>query len=259
MDSAIPKEIRRKILYMMNYSRSSHIGGAFSIVEILYTLYFKIFDIEKIKSKDFDRDIFILSKGHNSTALYATLAQLNLIDINLLSKYYVNDGELPGHLDMTKVPFVESSAGSLGHGLGIGLGFAIGKQQQQQQGNIYVVIGDGECNEGSVWEAVMLASTLKQSNLCIIVDYNHLQGMGSNVINQTNLVERFKSFGLNSIEVDGHNIQKLEDAIRKTKKPCAIIAHTVKGKGVSFMENKLEWHYKSPNETELDIALKELE
>jgi transketolase len=216
-------------------------------------------DCDKIKAKSPDRDIFILSKGHNSAALYAVLAHAGFFPLDYLNKYYIDDGILPGHLDMTKVDGIECSSGSLGHGAGIGLGFAIAKEKNHNDGHVYVLLGDGECNEGSVWEAVMLASTLKAKNYTLIVDFNHLQGMGRDVISQPNLGERFSAFGFKVHEANGNDIGQMLPALQDRNGPLAIVAHTVKGYGVSFTENKLEWHYKSPDKDQLELALKELE
>lgn len=258
-DISLVKELRKEIFRMTHYSESSHIGGCLSCIDILYTLYFKIMDCEKIKTKSSCRDIFILSKGHNSAALYVTLAYAGFFPGEYLNKYYIDNGILPGHLDMTRADGIECSSGSLGHGAGIGLGFAIAKNINKTGGHIYVLLGDGECNEGSVWEAVMLASTLKQKNYTLIVDFNHLQGMGGDVIHQPNLAERFAAFGFKVKEVDGNDIGQLIPVLQDRDGPLAVIAHTVKGFGVSFTENKLEWHYKSPNDEQLETALKELQ
>jgi transketolase len=258
LDNSILKELRKEIFRMMHYSKSSHIGGCLSCIDILYTLYFKIMDCEKIKAKSPDRDIFILSKGHNSAALYATLAYAGFFPKTYLNKYYINDGILPGHLDMTKVDGIECSSGSLGHGPSIGLGFAIAKTRNKNNGHVYVLLGDGECNEGAVWEAIMLAATLEQKNYTLIIDFNHLQGMGRDVINQNNLGERFASFGFRVEEINGNEITQLIPALQDRDGPLAVIAHTVKGYGVSFTQDKLEWHYQSPNDEQLELALKEL-
>jgi transketolase len=253
-------DIRKSILYMMHYSKSSHIGSCFSTVEILYCLYYGILNIDPKDPKKKDRDVFILSKGHSSAALYTTLAHRGFFPIEWLEKYYTDGGLLPGHLDMDAVPGIECSAGSLGHGLPIGLGMAIARINQGIDARVYVLLGDGECNEGSVWEAIMLAGTRKVRNLFVIVDINHLQGMGRDVIDQTNLAERFTAFGWNAKEVNGHNIDELKIALSATStRPTAIIAHTVKGQGVSFMQDRLEWHYKSPTDEEFVTANIELE
>lgn len=253
--------IRKSIVHMCHYSKSSHVGTCLSMVDILYVLYYKIMHIDPSNPTMAGRDKFILSKGHGGAALYATLAERGYFPKAYLDRYYVDGGLLPGHLDREAVPGVEVSAGSLGHGLSIGIGMAIANQLDEDQGHIYVLVGDGECNEGSIWEAVMLASTLKLQNLTVIIDYNQLQSFGrtNEVINQENMSERWKSFGWDAIDIDGHNLQAIEDAFKLPHVgPRAIIAHTVKGKGVSYMENKLEWHYKSPNDEQLALALQEL-
>jgi transketolase len=257
-DELAVKELRKDIFRIMHYSMSSHIGGCLSCIDALYTLYFKVMDCGKIKAKSPDRDIFILSKGHNSVALYVTLARAGFFPKDHLDRYYVDNGLLPGHLDMSQVNGVECSSGSLGHGASIALGMAIAKERSGNGGHVYVLMGDGECNEGSVWEAVMLAATLKQKNYTLIVDFNHLQGMGRDVIYQPNLSERFVAFGFNVREVNGNDISQLVPALQDRAGPLAVIAHTVKGFGVSFTEDRLEWHYKSPNDEQLKLALEEL-
>jgi len=230
-------------------------------VELLWTLYFKVLLIDPQNPANPLRDKFILSKGHASAALYATLAERGFFDKKLLDSFYIDDGVLPGHLDMEAAPGVEASTGSLGHGLSIGLGMAIANKQEGNPGKVFVLLGDGECNEGSVWEAVMLASHLKLDDITAIVDFNKLQGFGrtNEIINQSNMIERWKSFGWEAYEADGHNPELLEEIFGVTQTgPKVIIAHTIKGKGVSFMEDRLEWHYKSPNDEELCRALQEL-
>lgn len=256
------KNIKIAILSMTHYAKASHIGSCLSIADILYTLYFKILKIDPCHPQKEERDKFILSKGHASAALYATLAEKGFFPTAYLSQFYSNNGILPGHVDMTVVPGLEASAGSLGHGLSIGLGMAIANQQQNNPGQIYVLLGDGECNEGSVWEAIMLASHLRLSNLTAIVDCNKLQGFGytREIMQQENLAERWRVFGWEAYEVDGHDVDELVRELNHPHhRPKVIIAHTIKGKGVSFMENKLEWHYKSTNDKEYVLALAELE
>ena len=246
---------------MVHYSHSSHVGSCLSIADILYILYFKVLKVDPYNPQKHDRDKFILSKGHGSAALYATLAERGFFPKEYLDKFYIDGGLLPGHVDMTVVAGLETSAGSLGHGLSIGVGMAIANRQMNNPGGIYVLLGDGECNEGSVWEAIMLASHLKLSNLTAIVDFNHLQGFGrtNEIINQENLAERWRAFGWEVYEVDGHDIYELELAFNKPhNRPKVLIAHTIKGKGVSFMEDLLEWHYKSPNDEQYALALGEL-
>jgi transketolase len=256
------REIRKSIIHMTHYSKSSHVGTCLSIVDILFVLYYKVMNIDPADPHKHERDKFILSKGHGSAALYATLAHRGYFSTELLDRFYIDGGVLPGHLDCEAVPGVEVSAGSLGHGLSLGVGMALANKQTNNPGNIYVVVGDGECNEGSVWEAAMLAPNLGLNNLTAVVDFNNLQGFGrtNEIINQANMAERWKAFGWDVIEVDGHNLEQLEKAFRTTnERPKAIIAHTIKGKGVSFMEDKLEWHYKSPNDEQYATAIKELD
>ena len=253
------KKIRKHILKMTNYSKSPHIGAALSIVEILVTLYFQILKTDP-SNISLNRDRFVLSKAHASAALYAILAEKGYFPKSYLDKYYVNNGILPGHLDRFSVPGIEFSAGSLGHGFSASIGMALGLKSSPPC-NVFTLIGDGESNEGSIWEGAMLASHLSLNNLTAILDYNKIQSFGrtNDVINQEPIEKRWSSFGWNVIEVNGHSFEELLNAFEvKTTKPKMIIAHTVKGKGVSFMENKLEWHYKSPNQEQYEMALKEL-
>jgi transketolase len=219
-------------------------------------------DCEKIKIKSPDRDIFILSKGHNSVALYVTLAHAGFFPQEYLDRFYIDDGLLPGHLDMTKVDGIECSSGSLGHGAGIGLGFAIAKDRHQNGGHVYILLGDGECNEGSVWEAVMFAAKQQLSKLTVIVDRNGLQSYGrdTDVLDMGDLASKFRSFDWEVMDIDGHNYMEIEKTLQipHEKKPLMVVAHTVKGKGISFMEDKLEWHFLSPKEHDYEEGMKEL-
>ena len=240
----------------MHRSSSSHIGSCLSIVHILYVLYFLYLNIDPQHPKDPGRDIFILSKAHASAALYAALAERGFFEKTLLEKFYIDGGELPGHLDRHKAPGVETSGGSLGHGLSIGIGFAISAKNLYPKKRISVLLGDGECNEGSVWEGVMLAAALGLSNITAIIDYNDLQGYGRNVLKQDNMAERFQAFGWETVAVDGHSVSEISAALSRSQTgPKAIVARTIKGKGVPFMEDRLEWHYKSPNDKQLQDAL----
>ena len=257
----ISKKIRKHILKMTLYSKSSHIGSALSIVEMLVTLYFRIMNTTPENFQSDERDKFLLSKAHGSAALYATLVEKGFFPSDYLEKYYVDGGILPGHVDSSSVPGIEYSTGSLGHGFPAAIGMAIANLRSSNSGRIFVIIGDGECNEGSVWEGIMLASHLKLTNLTAILDYNKIQSFGrtNDVINQEPIIERWKSFGWDVFEVDGHNFTDLINAFNQpNSKPKVIIAHTVKGKGISFMEDKLEWHYKSPNQEQYDLAIREI-
>ena len=251
-------EIKKNIVEMAHYSHASHIGAALSVVDVLYVLYGKVARIGKENISDTLRDKVILSKAHSSSALYAVLAHFELIPSEWLNRYYVNDGILPAHLDRTISPAIDFSAGSLGHGLPAGIGMALSDPDH----HIYVICGDGECNEGSVWEAFMLLGHLKLKNLTVIVDFNGLQGFGytKDIIDQNNLSERLRSFGLDACDIDGHDHNAIENALKKPSgRTKAIVSHTIKGHGVSFMENSLLWHYKSPNDAQTEQAFKELE
>ena len=243
----ICKSIRRDVLRMMHKSHSSHIGGCFSVTEILVTLYFKILNVNPKNFVDDKRDILLLSKAHSSAALYAILAEKGFFPKEYLQTYYQDDGKLPGHLNKKSAPGIEFSFGSLGHGLSVGCGMALGNKRMNNPGKIFVVLGDGECNEGSIWEAAMFASHHKLSNLTAVIDYNKIQSFGSTneVINQEPISDKWKSFGWKVLEIDGHDHNELLNAFNlpHENSPKMIIAHTVKGKGVSFMENSLDWHY----------------
>ena len=257
----ISKNIRKSIVTMNAKSSASHSGTALSTVDILTMLYFKIMNIDPNNPTLKSRDKFILSKGHGSSALYATLAERGYFSKNLLDGFYVDGGQLPGHLDKDAVPGVEVSSGSLGHGLSIGVGMAIANKVDKLDNNVYVMCGDGELNEGSVWEAIMYAPHKNLDNLTMIVDYNKLQGYGktNEVINLEPLNKKLQSFNWDVLEIDGHNYEEIEEALsQQTSKPKVIIAHTIKGKGVSYMENEFVWHYKSPNNEQLEQAIKEL-
>lgn len=255
------KKIRRAILQMNHRANASHSGSALSIVDLLTVLYFKYLNINPGNPKEIHRDKFILSKGHASSALYATLAERGFFSKKFLDKFYVDNGILPGHIDMEAAPGLECSAGSLGHGISIGLGMAIAAKYQKLKSKVVVIISDGELNEGSIWEPLLLAPHLKLDNFTVIVDYNKIQSFGitNEVVNLEPLNEKLKAFNWQLIEINGHDFQQIENALTsKTTQPKLILAHTVKGKGVSFMENKLEWHYRSPGKELLEKALLEL-
>ncbi len=257
----LAREVRIHVLDMVNYAQSSHIGASYSIVEILVTLYYKILKINPKDPSDPSRDKFILSKAHGSCALYAILAESRFFPLEVLKKYYVDGGILPGHLDKESVPGIEHSMGSLGHGLPFGVGLAYANKIDHNEGRIYVLIGDGECNEGTIWESAMFAGHHKLDNLTVIIDYNKIQSFGrvEEIMSLEPFGEKWKSFNWNVHEVDGHDFEQLITALEsKSLKPKVIIANTIKGKGVSFMEDRLEWHYKSPNPEQYGDALKEL-
>lgn len=256
--------IRHHVIHMVHKGKSSHVGTALSIVEILTVLYFAILRIDRKNPHDPNRDRFILSKGHGCSAQYAALAEAGFFDIKILETYYQNGGQLPGHATKDCVPGVEASTGSLGHGLGLGVGLAYAAKKDHRNYKTFILLGDGECNEGSVWEAALAAAQWKLDNLIVIIDKNNLQGCGNtaDIMNLEPLAEKWRAFGWEVAEVDGHNIEELRKSLKKTplkkNRPTVIIADTVKGKGVSYMEHKMEWHYHSPNEEQLQTALKEI-
>lgn len=260
----IANEIRKGIIEQIYNAKSGHPGGALSCTDILTVLYFNQMNINEKEPSDMLRDRFVLSKGHCVPALYACLAQRGFFDKDELKTFRKIDGKLQGHPDMNKVSGIDISTGSLGQGLSISNGMALASKLNHDGYRVYCLLGDGEIEEGQVWEAAMTASNYKLDNLCAILDYNHLQidGTIEQVKSLDNIEGKFKSFGFNTIVIDGHNIEQLIDAFDSAKlvkeKPTIIIAKTVKGKGVSFMENKIEWHGKAPNEEEYKLAMKEL-
>lgn len=260
----LAKQIRREIVSMHAVSRNSHVGSSLSVVDILVALYFSAMKINVNNCEDRKRDRLLLSKGHASSALYAVLAKRGFFPKKLLNDYCVDRGKLPGHATINCVPGVEVSTGSLGHGLSIGAGLALAAKHDKNKSRVFVILSDGECQEGSVWEAAMFASQHKLDNLISIIDYNKLQGFGKtkDIVGLEPFGKKWAAFGWQVKEVDGHDMAKiikiLESVPFVVKKPSVIIAHTIKGKGVSFMEDSLAWHYKSPGPDELKIALREL-
>jgi transketolase len=261
----LAKKIRMHSLEMVVRSRASHIGSALSMTDILAVLYFDLLNILPSDSKNENRDIFILSKGHACVSLYATLGLKGFFDLKDLETYGLNGSNFMNHISH-KVSGVEFSTGSLGHGLPFATGVALGKKIKNQSNKIFVVVGDGELDEGSNWEALLFASHHKLDNLSIVVDYNNLQSLSTvkETLNLEPLANKFEAFGCNVYSVDGHNHLELYDVFKKSinnssDKPTVIIANTIKGKGVSYMENKVKWHYSTPNQDELMQALNEIE
>jgi len=249
---------------MVHKAKASHIGSALSIVDILAVLYSNILKFDHKNPALPTRDRFILSKGHACCAVYATLAHCKFFDTNLLSEFAEDYSDFMSHISH-RVPGVEFSTGSLGHGLPFGVGKAFAAKRTKQDWRTYVLLSDGELDEGSNWEAIMFAAHFNLDNLTIIVDYNKLQSLCSTeeTIGLEPLVDKFEAFGLYCIEADGHDLDELNNAFieasNKKGKPTIIIAHTTKGKGVEFMENTVEWHYKSPSDEQLQVALQEIE
>ena len=260
----IAVEVRKGIIETVYNAKSGHPGGALSCADILTVLYFNQMNVDEKKPNDPNRDRLVLSKGHACPALYSVLAQKGYFDKELLKTFRKIGSDLQGHPDMKKVPGVDMTTGSLGQGLSAAVGMAIASKMDKAGCKVYCIVGDGEIEEGQVWEALTAASKNKLDNLCVILDNNNLQidGEIEKVGGMNNLTERFQSFGFNVITVDGHNIDNLIDAFTTAKqtkgKPSVIIAKTIKGKGVSFMENQAGWHGKAPNEEEHNLAMEEL-
>lgn len=258
----ISNNIRKNIVQMVHAASSGHPGGSLSAVEILTYLYFKEMNIND--PKDEDRDRFILSKGHASPVLYSVLAEKGFIGKESLNSFRRINSKLQGHPDMKKVTGVEASTGSLGQGLSIGNGMAMGFKMDNKSSRVFVLLGDGEVQEGMVWEAAMFAGHNKLDNVTAILDHNGLQIDGKNeeVVSVEPLDKKFEAFGWHVIKINGNDFADIEKAFeerRKIKdKPVMIIAKTIKGKGVSFMENNAGWHGKAPSDDELSIALNEL-
>ncbi len=261
----IAKEVRKDIIRMTAEAGSGHPGGSLSSVEIMVSLYFHVMEHNPENHKWEGRDRFILSKGHVCPALYATLARRGYFDPEELLTLRKLGSRLQGHPDRNKLPYLEISSGSLGQGLSVAVGMAIGFKMDNRNQRVYCLMGDGELQEGQIWEAAMTGAHYKLDNLCGIVDVNGLQidGWTKDVMNLEPLANKWKAFGWHVIEVDGHDIGELLKAFEEAKnvggKPTVILARTVKGKGISFMENRAEWHGKAPTREEAEIALKELE
>jgi transketolase len=256
--------VRQHVLQMVAKAKASHVGSSLSVVDILSVLYCVVLSIDPSKPRDSLRDRLILSKGHAAAALYATLANAGFFDPALLSTYCANGGTLFGHATHHGVPGVEVSTGSLGHGLPIGVGIALGAKREKKTFHTFVILSDGECDEGSNWEGFLFAPVHNLNNLTVIIDYNKIQSFGrtASVIDLEPLADKLRSFRWNVVEVDGHNhvalAETLQGAKNQVNSPTAIVAHTIKGKGVSFMEDDLVWHYKYPNPEQLEKALEHL-
>ncbi len=262
----IANNVRMDILEEVYNAKSGHIGGAFSIADILTVLYFNEMNIDAKIPDSPDRDRLVLSKGHASAALYAVLAEKGYIDKKELKTFRNIDSNLQGHPDMNKVPGVDMTTGSLGQGLSVANGMAISSKLDSRGYRVYCILGDGELQEGQVWEASMTAEKYQLDNLCVIVDANELQLTDSTMnvkgINYNDIEQKFRAFGFQTVVIDGHNIESIIRALtiaEMTKgKPTVIICKTIKGKGVSFMENQIDWHGKAPNDEEYEMAVNEL-
>lgn len=258
----LAKELRKKVFLTAYQGGGGHLASAFSLAEIVSVLYYS-----DVLNYDFDnptdplRDRVILSKGHGALALYSALNTKDVISDEDLSTFSKSDSCLAGLANANPELGIEFTGGSLGHGLSFGVGVALGHKLNDTGSHTYVILGDGECEEGSVWEGVMSAVNYKLDNLTVILDYNKLQAMDKieNIMGIQEFTNKFKAFGFNVIEIDGHNPDEVYDALKaEVDGPKAIVAHTVKGKGVSFMESVPIWHYRMPNDEELKILMKEL-
>ncbi len=260
----IAKKVRRGILEQVYTAQSGHPGGSLSIADILTVLYFNEINIDEKNPKWEDRDRLVLSKGHCSPALYSCLANRGFFKEDELKSFRNIEGKLQGHPDMNKVPGVDMTTGSLGQGLSAANGMAIAGKMDKREYRVYCVLGDGEIEEGQIWEAAMAANKYKLDNLCVIVDNNNLQidGTIEEVMSSYPIDEKFKSFGFQVINIDGHDIEEIIKAFEVAKnikeKPTCIIAKTIKGKGISFMENQVGWHGKAPNEEQFKQAMEEI-
>ena len=257
----LARKVRIHAVKMVNKGGSSHIGSVLSIVDILAVLYGRVMQYRSNEPKWVNRDRFILSKGHAGAGVYAVLAECGFFNIAELDKHYQDGSIFSGHVSHKGVPGVELSTGSLGHGLPVASGMALAAKIDKKSHKIFVVMSDGELDEGSNWEAFMFASHHELSNLTAIIDRNKLQSMKTTeeTLSLEPLRDKLIAFGWNVIEVDGHNHDELFSAIDSdTKKPKVIIANTIKGKGVSFMENEIAWHYRTPSGELFDQAMKEL-
>jgi len=260
----IANGIRRRILRMASEARAPHIGSGLSCVEILVVLYFEVARLYPERPISVKRDRIILSKGHAALTQYACLAERGFFPTERLSEFARENSTLAEHPSLGAVPGIECTTGSLGHGLGIGTGIALSLKRREIDARVFVILSDGECNEGSTWESALWAPKQGLDNLVAIVDFNRLQATGrsTEITSLEPLADKWRSFGWETLEVDGHDPEALSNALRQPPSggiPRALIAHTIKGKGVSFMEDDVEWHYRPPTQAELADALAELE
>ena len=258
-------KIRRHGIEMTHLSHGSHIGAILSVADIIGVLYNDIANVNPQNPQMSDRDRIILSKGHAGAAIYAALAEKGFFDVEELKTHYADGSRLSGHVSHKGVPGVEFSTGSLGHGLSVAAGMAYAAKKDDKNHRVFVILGDGECDEGSVWEAALMANHYKLNNLVAIIDHNKMQSLDfcENTIALAPFADKWKAFGWNVLDIDGHDHDELKEAFDNaslsTEKPTVVIANTIKGKGISFMENNILWHYRFPHEgEEYDSAVAEL-
>lgn len=257
-------QFRKQILEMIVAARGTHIASAFSIIELVLFLYSKVLNINPKNPTETKRDKFVLSKGHGCAALYVVLADFGFFPKRILKSYTSPGSILGGHPDSLRIPGVETSTGSLGHGFSVAVGFALANKMNNSKSRVYCLVGDEELNEGTNWEAAQIAAHHKLDNLVLIIDENKLMvsGFAKDILDSLSFDEKFRAFGWNTLDIDGHNFNEISKAFEKAPikngKPTVIIAETVKGKGVSYMENKKEWYSVLPNEEQMEIAKDEL-
>lgn len=259
----IASRIRLNVLELSNAAKSAHVGSCLSCVDALVALYFGSMNISPDTAAHPERDRLIFSKGHCAAALFCALAARGFFPQERLFEIFNKNGGVQEHPNYNELPGVEATAGSLGHGLPVGLGLAVAARIAGMPYKVYVIVGDGECNEGSIWEAAMLAGAQKTSNLHVLVDYNKWQATGRSgeIMALEPMADKWRACGWDVAEIDGHDISAIMAALEKRKNagnPLAVVAHTIKGKGVSFMENDNNWHYRIPTVEEIALARKEL-
>jgi len=256
-------KIRKHAINMTNTGGSSHIGSILSIADILAVLYGSVMSYKADEPKWPGRDRFILSKGHAGAGVYAVLAESGFMSLDKLKTHYQDGSDLSGHVSHKGIPGVEFSTGSLGHGLPVATGMALAAKINKQMHNIYVLMSDGECDEGSNWEAALFAPHHKLDNLVVIIDRNKLQSIHSteDTLGLEPFVDKWQAFGWNVVNIDGHDHEQLISACNSKimGKPLCVVANTTKGKGISFMENQVLWHYRSPQDEEYESAMRELD
>ncbi len=261
----IANELRKGVIEGVYHAESGHPGGSLSIADILTYLYFEEMNVDPADPKKADRDRFVLSKGHAAPALYAALALRGYFPVEDLKTLRHIDSYLQGHPDMKHIPGVDMSSGSLGQGISVACGMALAAKQAKEDWRVYSIVGDGESEEGQVWEAAMFAAHYKLDNLTVFVDWNGLQidGAVADVMDPTPLDEKFRAFGWNVLSIDAHDFDQIEAALKFARanrgKPTAVIAKSVKGKGVSYMENAVEWHGAAPKKDLYEQAMADLE
>lgn len=261
----LARRIRSHAIRMTHRAGSSHVASSLSLAELLAVLYRSVLRVTPDTVDDPDRDRLILSKGHACAGLYAVLAECGFFPVEWLESFYHDGARLPGHATASGIPGIEVSSGALGHGLGIACGMALAGKQDGRPFRVFTVLSDGECDEGSVWEAAMFAPQHRLDNLVAIVDYNKIQSLGhvKDVLDLEPFADKWRAFRWATREIDGHDVGQIEEMLRNVPfepgKPSCVVAHTVKGKGVSFMEDSVLWHYRSPQGDEYQRAIAELE